>query len=70
MKVQCDVAILPIGGFYTMDWKQAAEYVAQIKPKAVIPTHYGSIVGKESDGPAFQKELAMLDGSIYVELKL
>lgn len=70
MKVQCDVAMLPIGGFYTMDWKQAAEYVAQIKPKAVIPTHYGSIVGKESDGPAFQKELGVLDGSIYVELKL
>lgn len=70
MKVQCDVAMIPIGGFYTMDWKQAAEYVAQIKPKAVIPTHYGSIVGKVTDGPAFQKELETLDGSIQVELKL
>ncbi len=70
LKVQCDVALLPIGGFYTMDWKQAAEYVAQIKPKAVIPTHYGSIVGKVTDGPDFKKELGTLDGDIQVELKL
>lgn len=70
MKVQCDVAMLPIGGFYTMDWKQAAEYVAQIKSKAVIPTHYGSIVGKKTDGQAFQKELETLDRNIQVELKL
>lgn len=70
MKVQCDVAMLPIGGLYTMDWKQAAEYVARIKPKAVVPTHYGSIVGKKTDGSAFKKELAMLDSNIQTELKL
>lgn len=70
MKVQCDVAMLPIGGFYTMDWKQAAEYAAQIKPKAVVPTHYGSIVGKQTDGVSFKKELAALDKNIQTELKL
>lgn len=69
-KVQCDVALLPIGGTYTMDWKQAAEYAAQLKPKAVIPTHYGSIVGKKTDGEDFQKMLNRTDGSIQVELKL
>ena len=31
-KVHCDVALIPVGGFYTMDWKQGAEYIAQIKP--------------------------------------
>ncbi len=70
LKVQCDVALLPIGGFYTMDWKQAVEYVAQIKPKAVIPTHYGSIVGKDSDGPAFRETLETFNSDIRVELKL
>lgn len=70
IKVRCDVAMFPIGGFYTMDWKQAAEYAAQIKPKSVIPTHYGSIVGKRTDGPAFMKELAKLDCNIQTELKL
>ena len=39
-KVQCDVAMIPIGGHYTMDKKQAADYAAALKPQAVIPTHY------------------------------
>lgn len=69
-KVRCDVALIPIGGHYTMDWKQAAEYIAEIKPKAVIPTHYGSIVGNKADGQDFQKMLESADDSIQVELKL
>ena len=69
-KVCCDVALIPIGGFYTMDWKQAAEYIAQLKPKAVIPTHYGSIVGKKTDGQDFRKMLEGLDVGIQEELKL
>lgn len=69
-KVQCDIAMLPIGGFYTMDWKRAAEYAAQIKPKAVIPTHYGSIVGEKTDGEDFKKALQKMDSSIEVVLKL
>lgn len=57
-KVQCDVALIPIGGHYTMDKKQAADYIADdLKPKAVIPTHYGSIVGSKEDGRAFQDYL-------------
>lgn len=69
-KVCCDVALIPIGGHYTMDWKQAAEYIAEIKPKAVIPTHYGSIVGNKTDGQDFQKMLESADKNIQVERKL
>lgn len=69
-KVQCDIALIPIGGFYTMDWKQAAEYTAQMKPKAVVPTHYGSIVGEKTDGQDFKKALQQMDSSIEVALKL
>ena len=69
-KVRCDVALIPIGGHYTMDWKQAAEYIAEIKPKAVIPTHYGSIVGNKTDGQDFQKMLESADKNIQVERKL
>lgn len=69
-RVQCDVALIPIGGYYTMDKKQAAEYIANLKPKAVIPTHYGSIVGNKSDGADFRKELEKLCNEIQVELKL
>ena len=69
-KVQCDVALIPIGGHFTMDKKQAADYIAALKPKAVIPTHYGSIIGNKSDGQEFMKALEQLDSEIQVELKL
>jgi L-ascorbate metabolism protein UlaG (beta-lactamase superfamily) len=44
--VKCDIALVPIGGTYTMDAKKAAELVNTIRPEVAIPTHYGSIVGK------------------------
>lgn len=69
-KVRCDVALVPIGGFYTMDKKQAAEYIAGMKPQAVIPTHYGSIVGNKTDGAEFKACLEGMDREIQVELKL
>ena len=69
-KVECDVALIPIGGHYTMDKKQAADYIANLKPKAVIPTHYGSVVGKPTDGSDFQNDVETKDKSIQVELKL
>lgn len=68
-KVKCDVAMIPIGGYYTMDKKQAAEYIVSLKPKAVIPTHYGSIVGKQTDGGDFKCVLAAMDKDIQIELK-
>ena len=37
-----DVALLPIGGFYTMGPLEAAEAVALLKPKTVIPMHYAT----------------------------
>lgn len=68
--VKCDVALIPIGGHYTMDKKQAAEYIASLKLKAVIPTHYGSIVGKQTDGGDFERALAAMDKDIQIELRL
>lgn len=35
-----DVALLPIGGFFTMDAKQAAMAVKLIGPKMAVPMHY------------------------------
>lgn len=37
-----DAALLPIGGVFTMDPAQAAEAAAMLKPKIVIPMHFGS----------------------------
>ena len=56
-KVKCDVAFVPVGGTYTMDYKDAAFLVNEIKPKIAIPTHYGSIVGTSEDAIEFKKLL-------------
>ncbi len=55
--IKCDVLFVPIGGTYTMDYKEAADYTNSIKPKYVIPIHYGTIVGKKEDGIEFAKLL-------------
>lgn len=52
-KVKCDVALIPVGGTYTMDFKEAANLVNSIEPKIAIPTHYGSIVGEIKNGTDF-----------------
>ena len=54
-KVKCDIAFVPVGGTFTMDYKEAAELINEIKPKIAVPTHYGSIVGERSDGISFSK---------------
>lgn len=56
-QVKCDVALMPVGGTYTMDYKEAAELANIIKPKVAIPTHYGSIVGGKEDGKKFKELL-------------
>ena len=43
--VKCDIALIPIGGHFTMDYEEASELVKEINPKVVIPTHYGTIIG-------------------------
>ena len=56
-KVKCDIALVPIGGTYTMDYKEAANLINEIKPTIAIPTHYGSIVGSKEDGEKFRELL-------------
>ncbi len=40
-----DVALLPIGGTYTMAEEEAAEAVRMIRPRVAIPMHYGYATG-------------------------
>ena len=49
-----DVALLPIGGFYTMDPVQAALAVKLIRPKYVIPMHYDTWPVIENDPKKFE----------------
>ena len=48
-----DIALLPVGGTYTMNAEEAAEAAKHIKPKLAIPYHWGDIVGSRSDAEQF-----------------
>lgn len=67
-KVKCDIALIPIGGTYTMTYEEAAELINTIKPKHVIPTHYAKIVGEIEDGEKF-KELINSDIECHLLIK-
>jgi L-ascorbate metabolism protein UlaG (beta-lactamase superfamily) len=51
--VRADVAFLPVGGTYTMDYRQAAEAARRINPQVAIPMHYGQVVGSDEDARMF-----------------
>lgn len=53
--VSCDVALVPIGGRFTMNAKEAASLINTIEPQIAIPTHYGDIVGTKEDAELFEK---------------
>jgi len=55
-----DIALLPIGGHFTMDPVEAAKAVELVKPKVAIPMHYGTfpvLYGKPED---FRSEVSKL----------
>jgi L-ascorbate metabolism protein UlaG (beta-lactamase superfamily) len=53
--IKTDVAIVPIGGTYTMTAEEAAKIINIMQPKVSIPMHYGSIVGTAKDADTFKK---------------
>lgn len=56
--VRCDVALVPVGGTFTMNAKEAAALINVMQPKIAVPIHYGSIAGDPGDGETFQKLVA------------
>ena len=59
-----DCALIPVGGFFTIDAKQAAAIAAAIRPRMVIPMHYRTestgfdVIGDIDDAlPAFDETL-------------
>ncbi len=67
MAVKCDIALVPVGGTYTMDAKQAAKLVNEIRPAVAIPVHYGAVVGSPEDGKTFAE---YVKAPVKVELKM
>ena len=52
--IEVDIALLPIGGTYTMNVKEAIEAAKDIKAKYYIPMHYGAIPNTEADPNEFK----------------
>lgn len=65
--VKTDCCFVPIGGTYTMNVEEAADYINHIHPKLAIPIHYGSIVGDISLGEKFKNKV---NENIKVEIKI
>ena len=63
--VKCDVAFVPIGGTFTMNYEESASLVNEIKPKIVVPIHYGEIVGTKQDAEKFKE---LIDKNIKCEI--
>jgi L-ascorbate metabolism protein UlaG (beta-lactamase superfamily) len=52
-----DVAILPIGGVFTMGPDEAAHACRLISPKVVIPEHYGTFPSLVQTAEGFKKQV-------------
>lgn len=48
-EIKANVALLPVGGTYTMTVEQAAEATSRLQSEYVVPMHCGDIVGSLDD---------------------
>jgi L-ascorbate metabolism protein UlaG (beta-lactamase superfamily) len=64
-----DVALVPIGGHYTMDRHDGVVAVELIGPKTVIPCHYDTFPPIETDAQAFKADVESKTGSKVVVLE-
>ncbi|WP_440765268.1 MBL fold metallo-hydrolase [Natronorubrum sp. DTA7] len=64
--ITADVFVPPIGGHFTMDRHEAADFARNVQPDLVLPEHYDTFEPIETDAEAFAAELES-DG-IRVEL--
>lgn len=63
-----DVALVPIGGHYTMDRLDAVTAVEFVDPKVVIPIHYDTFPPIETDAQAFKSDVESQTGASCVVL--
>ena len=58
-----DIALMCIGGHYTMDSTDAVEAASLIGAKTVIPCHYNTFPAIEADAQAFKSDVESATGS-------
>lgn len=64
--IKADIALLPIGGTYTMTAEEAALACEKIKPTYAVPMHYGSIVGSKQDAERFKSKMSGTDTKVVI----
>ncbi len=64
-----DVALLPIGGHYTMDRSDAVVAAELVGAETVVPMHYDTFPPIETDAEAFRSEVESKTSSKVVVLK-
>lgn len=55
--IRADVFMPPIGGHFTMDRHEAAEFAASVEADLVLPVHYDTFEAIETDAEAFVDDL-------------
>lgn len=55
-----DIALLPIGDLYTMGPREAAVAARMLKPRYIVPAHYGTFPALTGTPEALREELARL----------
>jgi L-ascorbate metabolism protein UlaG (beta-lactamase superfamily) len=64
-----DVALLPIGGHYTMDRHDGVVAVQFVGAETVIPIHYDTFPPIETDAEAFKADVEAQTSSQVVVMK-
>lgn len=67
LQVECDIAMVPVGGTYTTTAEEAAQLINRIRPAYAVPTHFGAVTGTKEDGKEFAR---FVDSEIQVVQKL
>ncbi|MEK7659319.1 MAG: MBL fold metallo-hydrolase, partial [Patescibacteria group bacterium] len=69
---EIDILMIPIGGTYTINYKEAVEVIHEIEPKIVIPMHYKIPNLKlDIDGPEkFLKEMSLTPEKVEKSYKI
>ena len=64
-----DIALMCIGGHYTMDRHDAVDAAGLVGAKTVIPCHYGTFPALDTDAQAFKSEVESQTSSQVVVLE-
>ncbi|GBD16928.1 Hydroxyacylglutathione hydrolase [bacterium HR26] len=64
-----DLAVVPIGDFYTMGPADAVKAVKLLKPSVVIPCHYNTFPPIQQDAEAFKREVEAATSARCVVLR-